>query len=275
MTKEEGLALSLKSRRIWIRNLPAEANLEELKTNLLEFMALQHLRVFNEGEAILSIQLNTDTEAGGAIIELRTVREAQRARKGLYGVTFDDISLQVAWPADYEPLTDEEIKKLMATAILGIDGDGSVPVPSDEATARNCCAVLSADAGTAPLEAEATTILCLDNLASEEELNNEQEATDIMEDTKEKCEKDFGGVDAALLITPGTGGELGHKFVGKTMIRFNDKKLAYKGALALHGLKFDGRPVAATFVDEELFKTLYAAILQEDAAVKGLASAAP
>jgi len=25
-----------------------------------------------------------------------------------------------------------------------------------------------------------------------------------MEDTKEKCEKDFGGVDAALLITPGT-----------------------------------------------------------------------
>jgi len=24
-----------------------------------------------------------------------------------------------------------------------------------------------------------------------------------MEDTKEKCEKDFGGVDAALLITPG------------------------------------------------------------------------
>jgi hypothetical protein len=24
-----------------------------------------------------------------------------------------------------------------------------------------------------------------------------------MEDTKEKCDKDFGGVDAALLITPG------------------------------------------------------------------------
>jgi len=30
---------------------------------------------------------------GGAIIELRTVREAQRARKGLYGVTFDDVAL--------------------------------------------------------------------------------------------------------------------------------------------------------------------------------------
>jgi hypothetical protein len=45
--------------------------------------------------------------------------------------------------------------------------------------------------------------LVLSNLASEEELNNEQDATDIMEDTKEKCDKDFGGVDAALLITPG------------------------------------------------------------------------
>ena len=46
------------ARRIWIKNLPVEANLDELKKNLLEFMALQHLRVFNEGEAILSIQLN-------------------------------------------------------------------------------------------------------------------------------------------------------------------------------------------------------------------------
>lgn len=45
--------------------------------------------------------------------------------------------------------------------------------------------------------------MVLSNLASEEELNNEQDATDIMEDTKEKCDKDFGGVDAALLITPG------------------------------------------------------------------------
>jgi hypothetical protein len=45
----------------------------------------------------------------------------------------------------------------------------------------------------------------------------------LQEDTKEKCEKDFGGVDAALLITPGTGGEMGPKYLGKTMIRFNDK----------------------------------------------------
>ena len=55
-----------------------------------------------------------------------------------------------------------------------------VPVPSDDATARNCCAVLTPDASTAPLEVEATTILCLANLASEEELNNEEDATDIM-----------------------------------------------------------------------------------------------
>lgn len=206
VTKEEGLQLSLKARRIWIRNMAADADLDSVKKSLLELMALQHLRVFNEGEAILSIVPNPNAEEGGAIMELRTVREAQRARKGLYGVTLNNTTLEVGWPSDYVPLTDEEIKKLMATAILGIDGDGSVPVPSDEATARNCCMVLAADATSAPLEVEATTILVLSNLASEEELNNEQDATDIMEDTKEKCEKDFGGVDAALLITPGTGG---------------------------------------------------------------------
>ena len=46
------------------------------------------------------------------------------------------------------------MKKCMATAVLGVDGDGSVPVPSDDATAKNCCAVLAADAGTCPLEGE-------------------------------------------------------------------------------------------------------------------------
>ena len=173
-------------------------------------MTLKHLCVFNDGEAILSIVPNPNANEGGVIMELRTVREAQRARKGLYGVTLNKTTLEVGWPSDYVPLTDEEIKKLLASAILGIDGDGSVPVPSDEGTARNCCMVLAADASCAPLEVEATTILVLSNLASEEELNNEQDAADILEDTKEKCEKDFGGVDAALLITPGTGGMQPH-----------------------------------------------------------------
>lgn len=234
---------------------------------------MQHLRVFTEGEAILSIVPNPTEGEGGAMIELRTVREAQRARKGLSGLNFADTELRVGWPSDYVPLTEEEVKKCMATAVLGVDGDGTVPVPSDEATAKNCCAVLAADAGTCPLEGEATCILMLDNLASEEELNNEQDATDIMEDTKEKCEKDFGGVDAALLITPGTGGELGPKYLGKTMIRFSDKKRAHTAATALHGLKFDGRPVTASFVEDDVFNTLYQAILKEDAAVNGLAGA--
>ena len=34
--------------------------------------------------------------------------------------------LQVDWPSDYEALTDEEVRSLMATTVLGVDGDGSV-----------------------------------------------------------------------------------------------------------------------------------------------------
>ena len=260
VSREEALRLSLKARRVWVRNLPGEANLDEVKASLAEFMALKHLRVFAQGEAIRDVCRHT---GGGAIVELRTVREAQRLRKGLWGVTLQGVALQVGWPEDYVALSDDEVKTLMATSVLGIDGDGTVPVPSDEATARNCCAVLAAEASSAPLDVEATRILCLANLASEEELNDEEDATDIMEDTKEKCQKDFGGVDAALLITPGSGGDLGPKFLGKTMIRFADRMVAHKAALALHGLKFDGRPVAASFVEEEVFATLYAAILSE------------
>jgi len=59
------------------------------------------------------------------------------------------VCCKVAWPADYEALTDEEIKKLMATAILGIDGDGSVPGKTCVAVCYGvlqrvaaCCSVL-------------------------------------------------------------------------------------------------------------------------------------
>ena len=52
---------------------------------------------------------------------------------------YTHVCSEVAWPADYEPLTDEEIKKLMATAILGIDGDGSVP---GKTCVTVCCIVL-------------------------------------------------------------------------------------------------------------------------------------
>ena len=67
-------------------------------------------------------------------------------------------------------------------------------------------------------------------------------------------------------------GELGPKFLGKTMIRFTDKKTAYQAAIAVHGLKFDDRLVAASFVNEQTFQKLFTAILKEDVAVNGLAS---
>ena len=72
--------------------------------------------------AHFSIVPNPTEGEGGAMIELRTVREAQRARKGLSGLNFADTELRVGWPSDYVPLTEEEVKKCMATAVLGVDG---------------------------------------------------------------------------------------------------------------------------------------------------------
>ena len=61
--------------------------------------------------AHFSIVPNPTEGEGGAMIELRTVREAQRARKGLSGLNFADTELRVGWPSDYVPLTEEEVKK--------------------------------------------------------------------------------------------------------------------------------------------------------------------
>eukprot|EP00960_Hanusia_phi_P075333 768407-Hanusia_phi.AAC.4 len=74
----------------------------------------------------------------GALVEFRTVREAQNARQNLGGLKYGDKSLQgdrsssawnrrnvfpVEWPPDYSPLTDEQMKGCIGTGILGLDGE--------------------------------------------------------------------------------------------------------------------------------------------------------
>ena len=44
VSKEEAMALSLKARRVWIKNVPGTADLEQLKKDLVGLMTLQHLR---------------------------------------------------------------------------------------------------------------------------------------------------------------------------------------------------------------------------------------
>ena len=92
----------------------------------------------------------------------------------------------------------------------------------------------------------------LSNLFSEAEIKDKEEASDILEDTKDKC-GEYGEVKGALVVREGEGGEDGVAYTGLSLIRFSETSKAFAAAKALHGLRFDGRPVAAKFASTELF----------------------
>eukprot|EP00960_Hanusia_phi_P053222 761921-Hanusia_phi.AAC.1 len=107
-------------------------------------------------------------------------------------------------------------------------------------------------------KSEATTVLVLEKVFSEKELNDDAvgECKDILEDTKLKCIEDFGEIEQAIVVRGTEAADLpacAH-MRGKLLIRFKDKKVvrasreqqlklfqvAFKAAQGLHGVKFDG-----------------------------------
>lgn len=120
-------------------------------------------------------------------------------------------------------------------------------------------AVIAAGAGTQPRDADATRVVVIANLLSAAELADEKEAVECMEDTRDKCEEDFGPVEEALIVTPGSvpDGKEWEEWTGKMMVLFKEKEAAMKAAKALHGLKFDGRPARCAYAQEEAFRKLH------------------
>jgi len=258
VSQEEAIRLTHKRRRVRVTNLPRDDDLVDgLSTFLSALMKALQLTI-NEGNPIISVTLDDDKV--GALVEFRTVREAQNARQNLGGLKYGDKSLQVEWPPDYSPLTDEQMKGCIGTGILGLDGEIELALGGGKTNAAESS---SSAAGSKPKESEATKVVVLSNLLSEAELQDEQESLDVLEDTREKCDKDFGEVQSAIVITPVIGGgsdAIEDKWYGKTMVHFKDEKVAFKAATSLHGLKFDGRPVHCSFITEEVYEKIHEAV---------------
>mmetsp|Transcript_12716 Transcript_12716/g.44526 ORF Transcript_12716/g.44526 Transcript_12716/m.44526 type:complete len:80 (-) Transcript_12716:1353-1592(-) len=70
--------------------------------------------------------------------------------------------------------------------------------------------------------------------------------------------EDFGEIDQAIVVRGTEAADLPacSHMKGKLLILFKDKKIAFKAAQGLHGVKFDGRPVIASFADEKTFEEL-------------------
>lgn len=138
------------------------------------------------------------------------------------------------------------------------DGMGSSGDMLSSAAAMSAAAIAAAAAGgmgiaathVAPIPG-ATRFVVLTDAVTVEEISVEDEYNDILEDMKEECGK-HGDVELVIIprSTPDNPNPVG---LGKVIIAFKDVNSSVRARNAMHGRKFAGRVVSATWISEEQF----------------------
>lgn len=97
---------------------------------------------------------------------------------------------------------------------------------------------------------QATEVLCLMNIITPEELEDEEEYEDILEDVREECTK-YGGVKSMEIPRPITGIEV--PGCGKIFVEFKSLDECNRAQQALTGRKFANRVVVTSFFDPDRY----------------------
>lgn len=100
------------------------------------------------------------------------------------------------------------------------------------------------------LVTKATRVVELRNVASREELVDDEEFEEIREDMEEEAKK-FGHLEEVLIARPGEQGMEGA--VGKVFLRYGEVEEAERAHATMSGRKFGERTVEAVFFDESMF----------------------
>jgi splicing factor U2AF subunit len=96
-----------------------------------------------------------------------------------------------------------------------------------------------------------TKVLVLLSVVSPDELVNDEDYEEIFEDMKEECAK-YGSLIKVVIPRPDPSGAP-RQGVGKVFVEYADTMSSAKAKQALHGRKFGGNAVVATFYREERF----------------------
>jgi splicing factor U2AF subunit len=128
-----------------------------------------------------------------------------------------------------------------------ITGDGSEMIAMPEMPVTNTPMPINIPglqvAGTAQT---ATEILCLMNMVTKEELEDDEEFEGIMEDVREECSR-YGEVVSVEIPRPIGGVDV--PGVGKIFVEFSSPEPCSQAHAALAGRKFANRVVVTSFFD--------------------------
>jgi len=106
------------------------------------------------------------------------------------------------------------------------------------------------------LTRKVTRVLELRNMLKREELMDDEEYEEIVEDVREEAGK-HGALREVYIPRPPKGAESGQEEpagVGRVFLAFEETSAAEKAFVVLSGRKFDGRPVIATYLEEDKYE---------------------
>ncbi|XP_039252899.1 splicing factor U2AF 50 kDa subunit-like isoform X2 [Styela clava] len=103
---------------------------------------------------------------------------------------------------------------------------------------------------TAAQQGPVTEVICLLNMVTPEELQDEEEYEDIMEDVKDECNK-LGKVKSLEIPRPVPGTDV--PGVGKIFVEFMDTSDSQNACNALSGRKFANRVVVTSYYDPDRY----------------------
>ncbi|RWS13205.1 splicing factor U2AF 50 kDa subunit-like protein [Dinothrombium tinctorium] len=208
--------------KIFIGGLPNYLNEDQVKELLMSF---GQLRAFN-----LVKDSATGLSKGYAFCEYADVQITDQAIAGLNGMQLGDKKLIVqraSVGAKSGPLAQP------GTAL-------ATPVQIQVPGLQNVAGGLG----------QPTEVLCLMNMVTPEELQDEEEYEDIVEDIREECSK-YGIVKSIEIPRPIEGVEV--PGLGKIFVEFNSIADCQKAQQNLAGRKFANRVVVTSFLDPDKY----------------------
>jgi len=255
--------LTRQARRLYVGNLPTGMGLTEKM--LTEFFnATVTSMGIKTPQPVLSCWLSS--QGTFCFVEFRGCQDANICMGLLQGITLGGRSLRVGRPADYKPAPPH-----LENYIVGFPpgqtppGAPSAPGQMESALGMNMMGGFSSMpmiAGPAlqPSAGPISTIVLLQNMVKESELNDDDEFKDISSDVKDECSK-FGQIERVVIPRPvaeskGPEDSEGPRIgigVGRIFVMFKDTDGAQKAQNALNGRLFNENAVKASFYPESEF----------------------
>lgn len=236
------MATTRLARRVRFANLPIADNITNQTVIDFVNMAMRNMKKAVKGGSCVIDCLRAG-KGEFALVEFRTLAEASGAMS-LHGTLFEGKPVYVSRLDGFSDPPLDVIQRLIGTGIVGSPGDlASVP--------EMCVLTMNP-----------TRVLVLTNTLTLEDLNDQEELQDIMDDTHEKCEQDFGKVSSMIAVDPRVCAvdPCLKDFLTKVVIEFESPDFALKAQKGLDKQKFCDRVVSALFMHEDNFaivKTAY------------------